>query len=152
MKAESPSQEKKNKSTAEGRGNGLCVLGVFLLPVLVIGVAAAVMWLMSRSGLLGAVGSGSEFFPAVLISVVGAGAGSAALVMTWRFWPSYLPQGVLAAMGLRMFTTLAGILIFTLILGKLGLQFVLLIIGFYALGLISETVVALKIAFGHNEA
>jgi hypothetical protein len=82
----------------------------------------------------------------VAISVAAAGAGSAAITITWRLRPEWLAQGILASMGLRMFLTLAGIMIFGLIRGKVGLQFIFLIVGFYALGLICETVIALKIA------
>jgi hypothetical protein len=124
------------------------MLVMSFLPVFLILMAAVIVWCVGGTK----VGMNRECLLAMVLSTVAAGAGSAAITLTWRFWPDYLPQGVLVAMVLRMFITLAGILILALTLGRLGLHFILLIIGFYAIGLISETIMALKITLRRGES
>jgi hypothetical protein len=96
---------------------------------------------------LGGVNNKGDFLAAVVIAIVGAGASSAVLLMIWRYWPAYLPQGVLAAMGLRIFITLGGILVWVLVSDKISRWFLFSLAGFYLLGLICETLTAIKISF-----
>jgi len=132
----------QNSASSKPAG-GIVVL--ILAPVAVILVSAVVAWgVWTYTHRPGTFWTGSVV-AALTVTAVGALIGAGALAMTWFRWPEFLPQGVLAAMGLRMFITFGGIVVFTLIVGKPELQFFLGIVGFYIVGLISETVVAIKI-------
>jgi hypothetical protein len=81
---------------------------------------------------------------ALAITVPSAGLGGVVLAIVWRKWPDYLPQGIMAAMAVRMFLTLTGIFIFVLISENVGLKSVLYTVVLYIVGLICETVTAIR--------
>jgi hypothetical protein len=116
-----------------------------LVPLAAILVVAGIVFVATEPVAGLALLARSEVFWAFVISGVGALAGGVALGGCARFFPDFLAQGVLAATALRMFITLAGILVFVLILPNVGLKFFLCTIGFYLVGLISETIIALSV-------
>jgi len=124
---------------------GLRLAVVVMVPILAILLTGLVLWGISALKMGLANDWSCPIFYALLITVVGAGAGSVALGLTWRFWPSYLAQGILAAIGLRLFVTLGGIVIFVLLMPKPELKFFVCVVGFYTVGLVSEMIVAIKI-------
>jgi hypothetical protein len=118
--------------------------GIAMLPIAVILIAALAIWGIGAAS--GRHIAGRDLISAVVISIIGAGIGMWALMFTWHRYPTYLPQGVLAAMGLRIFVTLAGIFIFVLIFGPVELQFIFYMVGFYMAGLVCESMIALRLA------
>ncbi len=125
--------------------NGRKITGMILIPIVAILVAAGVVLAATEpvNSFFGIVRT--QVFYAFLVSALGALAGGLALGGCARFFPDILAQGVLAATALRMFVTLAGILVFVLILPNVGLKFFLCTIGFYLVGLICETIIALSL-------
>jgi hypothetical protein len=125
----------------------LKIAGMAFGPVLLMLVAAGVVLVVSErmNGFSGVVRT--RVFWAFAVSGLGTMAWGATLGFCGRYFPEYLmPQGVLAAMTVRMFITLAGIMVFVLILPKVGLKFFLLCtVGFCFIGLISETIIALSL-------
>ncbi len=115
---------------------------IFFLPAGMITICAIGIWFLWGEGWA----KGSDFLSAFLIALVGAIAGSLVFWVTWRYWRGYLAQGVLAGMGVRMLLTLGGILFWAIISGKLEMRFLFLLLGLYVLGLVSETVIALKVS------
>lgn len=81
---------------------------------------------------------------AMTVTLTGACIGGLTLAVIWRYMPDFLPQAILAAMGMRMMITLIGIVVFVLILPNIGVRFVIYTIGFYFVGLVCETVIAVK--------
>jgi hypothetical protein len=88
---------------------------------------------------------------ALIVTGISAAAGGAVVAWVWRKWPAFLPQAVLAAMGVRMLSTLVGILVFVLILGNREVRFFMYTIVFYLVGLACETVIAVsKLSVGKD--
>ncbi len=124
---------------------------ILILPVLVVIVAAAGVWsfIIVRNGQW--MPMSRELLYASVIAILGTITGSGALSAIWHYRADYLPQGILAAMGLKMLVTLAGFLIFGLIFKPLRLEFVLYLAVFYFIGLISETVITVKMTRRMNQ-
>ena len=81
----------------------------------------------------------------MLITVTATLAGALTLAITWKYWPEFVPQGILAAMAMRLTLTLAGLITFSRFWGIASVEFFLCTAGFYLLGLIIETVIAVKL-------
>jgi len=113
---------------------------------LVTVIAAPMLAILAAGGMVGYFGllPNKLVGYAMLITVPSAGVGGLVLAVVWRKWPEFLPQGVMAAMGTRMMLTLVGILVFVLISGESGLKFVVYTVVFYIVGLICETVTAVR--------
>lgn len=79
------------------------------------------------------------------ITAIGAFAGSVLMAVVWLRWATYLPQGVLGAMAARLTITSAGVVVASASMPELGQVFYLGTTAFYIIGLISETILAIKI-------
>ena len=120
---------------------------LFVGPVLVILASAGLaMYVASVKNLL-IYHYVSQILVAAGIAVVSAILGAFAVTTTWRNWPEYLPQGVLAAITIRLLVTMGAVLAVVLVLPEMRKVFLLSTAGFYILGLIIETILAIKVIY-----
>lgn len=134
------------------RGQVVCLL---VVPVLVIGASAGLGIWVIRAGDLLEDHWLRQMLVAAGVAVLSGLFGSGTLAVTWQCWPTYLPQGLLAGIAIRLMATLVIVLILALVVGGLSKVFFLAIGGFYIIGLISETVLAITMVrraySGENE-
>jgi hypothetical protein len=131
----------------ESRQSWRTVLMVSLFPCLIILVSSGLL----AGGLIFFNRDNNLFIPyhyvcAVGLSVVSSFLGGFAFGLISRYHPSYIAQGSLMGMGIRMFVMLAGILFFILILKEYRLQFLGYGASLYFVGLIAEIIVAVRVA------
>ena len=121
------------------------LLYLLVLPIGIIGAAAGLVILLASAAGMLAYYWGVQIALAGAVAGIGALLGSLAVVLTWRLWPEFLPQGLLAAVGVRLIVTLSMVLVVALTLSYVGKIFFLGTAGFYIIGLISETILAIKV-------
>ena len=135
----------ENSEIKIDRPTGLAISFIVLVPSVAILFGVLFLLMLSRiTGGLFVIWTPYVVY-ALLLTVSASCIGGGVLGAVWWKWPVYLPQGIMAAMGLRMFITLGGIVFFVLILTEVRLQFLFYTAVFYGIGLISETVTAIKI-------
>jgi hypothetical protein len=117
---------------------------VLLFPLLMIAAAAGFVILLSSAAGLKADYWQKQILLAASVAAGSAVLGSLAIVITWRRWPDFLPQGVLAAVAIRLIATLAIVMILVMTLKILRRPFYLATACFYIIGLISETILAIR--------
>lgn len=113
---------------------GACVLilGAFLISVSGIFCGFSSHWT-------------SQMFYALVLTVIASVSGSACLALTWKYWTDFVVQGVFAGMAVRLMTSIVGIVIIAISPITLSWEFLVFIVGFYSVGLVIETVTALKL-------
>ena len=138
-----PSGHEDSKAFA-APGKAKCLL-LLILPIFVV-VLAGMGWM----GLAYLVGVWqwswmSQIIAAASLTAIGGFLGSTTVVMTWSWWPDYLPQGVLAAVAVRLLATLGGLLAIALILPSMRTVFFFGVAVFYVIGLMVETALSVML-------
>ncbi len=76
---------------------------------------------------------------------------SSEVAYVWKRAPGFLPQGIMLAVVLRVFTTIVGVLVCTFIFGTKCIEFFIFTMVFYMVGLIVETIMVVKLVrMGQN--
>jgi hypothetical protein len=141
-----------NDESRNPASDGKKLIRMIIFPVLAVLIAILLTWIfcMFRNGQWGVMSR--EFLFAAVLSIIATLAGSAVLSATWHYRPDYLPQAVMGAMGIKLFITLIGFVIFALIFKPIRLEFVVYMAIFYLTGLVGETVIAIKMTRRMNDS
>lgn len=144
MSRESEKVMIENPGQGKGGPRLLDLLILPLVPLAVIGGLGLIVMIAASQ-------SRWDAGSALIVTGVSAVAGGLVVAWVWRRWPEFLPQAILAAMGIRMMLTLVGILVFALILGNRDVRFFLYTIVLYLAGLAGETIIAVsKLSVGNS--
>ncbi len=114
------------------QGASVLILGAFCVTVSGIVSGFASKWT-------------SQMLYALILTVIASIFGSASLALTWKYWTAFVVQGVFAGMSIRLMTSIAGIVIVVVSPINISWEFLVFMAGFYTVGLVIETLTALKL-------